>query len=235
MPKAPTDYSKAVIYKIEHLEKPELVYVGSTTDFTKRKYQHKKNSNDENSKAYNFKLYQMIRSNNGFESFKMMIICEFPCKNKIELVIEEEKNRKELQATLNSCSAYNTVEDTKKQDKHYRETNKEKLKEYFKEYRKINKEQLKEYYEKNKEKLKKDTKQYYIENKPIILEKLKLKYETNNEKLKEKAKDYRTINKEKINEKSKEQITCECGSIFRKFTKSRHEKTIKHCKFLQQF
>ena len=38
MPKTPIDYSKSVIYKIEHIEKPELVYVGSTTDLTKRKY-----------------------------------------------------------------------------------------------------------------------------------------------------------------------------------------------------
>ena len=64
MPKTPTDYSKSVIYKIEHIDKPELVYVGSTTNFTKRKYQHKCAYNNKN-----YMLYQMIRNNNGWDSF----------------------------------------------------------------------------------------------------------------------------------------------------------------------
>lgn len=76
MPKTPTDYSKSVIYKIEHIDKPELVYVGSTTNFTKRKCQHKCASNNKN-----YMIYQMIHDNNGWDSFKMMIICEFPCLN----------------------------------------------------------------------------------------------------------------------------------------------------------
>ena len=41
MPRTPIDYSKSVIYKIQHLEKDELVYVGSTTNFVKRKNKHK--------------------------------------------------------------------------------------------------------------------------------------------------------------------------------------------------
>ena len=106
MPKTPTDYSKAVIYKIEHLEKPELVYVGSTTNFIRRKSRHKINCNSENSKQYKWKLYQLIRDNGNWESFKMMIIQEFPCNKKTELLIEEEKYRKELQASLNSIKAY---------------------------------------------------------------------------------------------------------------------------------
>ena len=42
MPKTKTDYSKTVIYKIQHIEDESLVYVGSTTNFTKRKSHHKK-------------------------------------------------------------------------------------------------------------------------------------------------------------------------------------------------
>ena len=48
MPKIPVDYSKTIIYKIQHQDKPELLYVGSTTNFTKRKYQHKNSCNNEN-------------------------------------------------------------------------------------------------------------------------------------------------------------------------------------------
>ena len=41
MPKNPIDYSKTIIYKIQHIEKDDLIYVGSTTNFTKRKSAHK--------------------------------------------------------------------------------------------------------------------------------------------------------------------------------------------------
>ena len=160
MPKTPIDYSKSVIYKIEHIDKPELVYVGSTTNFTKRKCQHKNNCNYNNK---NENLYKMIREHGNWESFKMMIICEFPCNSKIELVIKEEKHRKELQANLNSYKCYvnnkenkecqieygkkyynNNKEKINKQLKEYRNNNKEKIKEYEKEYRNNNKEKIKE-------------------------------------------------------------------------------------------
>lgn len=120
------DYSKSVIYKIEHVDNPELLYVGSTTDFIRRKSQHKYTCKNINNKKFNLKLYQMIRAHGDWESFKIMIIKEFPCNNKTELVIEEEKHRKELQATLNSIRCFNTIEDTKEQDKEYRKNNKEK-------------------------------------------------------------------------------------------------------------
>ena len=130
MPKTPTDYSKSVIYKIEHLDKPELIYVGSTTNFTKRKFQHKYACNIENHIKHNYKLYQMIRANNGWDLFKIMIIKEFPCNSKIELLIEEEKLRKDLQATLNSNRCYRSIEENSKKqiNKEYRDNNKEKRK-----------------------------------------------------------------------------------------------------------
>jgi seryl-tRNA synthetase len=89
------NYSKSVIYKIEHIDSPELLYVGSTTDFIRRKSQHKHHCNNNISKEFNKKLYQMIRQNGGFNDFKIMIIKEFPCNSKTELLIEEEKHRKD--------------------------------------------------------------------------------------------------------------------------------------------
>ena len=45
------DYSKTIIYKLINYDYPELVYVGSTTNFTKRKQQHKCGcSNNTNNK-----------------------------------------------------------------------------------------------------------------------------------------------------------------------------------------
>ena len=52
MPRTPTDYSKSVIYKIEHIDKPELLYVGSTTNFTNRKSEHKTACNNEKNEQY---------------------------------------------------------------------------------------------------------------------------------------------------------------------------------------
>jgi len=233
------DYSKSVIYKIEHIDSPELLYVGSTTDFIRRKSNHKSTCENINGRDYNFKLYEMIRSNGGFNNFKCIVIKEFPCNNKTELVIEEEKHRKELQSNLNSIRCFNTIEDTKEQKKEYYENNKESIKEHIKEYKKVNKEQInekaKEYYKVNKEQIFEYKKEYYQTNKELIK-----KYQENNkEKINEKAKEYRENNKEKIKkyyelnkEKLKEKMTCNCGSIIRKSDKSKHEKTLKHINFI---
>ena len=75
------DYSKIVIYKIQHEDNESLVYVGSTTDFTKRKCHHKSRCNNPNG---NTKLYRMINDNGGWNSFRMTQIKEFSCNNKRE-------------------------------------------------------------------------------------------------------------------------------------------------------
>jgi len=48
-----------------------------------------------------------------------MIIKEFPCESKIDLLIEEEKLRKNLQATLNTCKSYISKEDYKIERNNY--------------------------------------------------------------------------------------------------------------------
>ena len=209
-----TDYSKSIIYKIEHMDKPELVYVGSTTDFVRRKSQHKNNCNTENDRAYNYKLYQLIRANGNWESFKCMIICEFPCNTKTELIIEEEKHRKKLQTTLNSICAYCTEDETKT-----------KLKECRKQYEINNKEKIKERRNENKDKLNENKREYYKLNK----DKFKNYQEANKDIIKEKRIGYREKNKDTLFQ----HITCECGSLYTKYHKERHEKSKKHCDFIR--
>ena len=127
------DYSKSIIYTIRT---GDSVYVGSTTEFTKRKYQHKSKINE-----CNFKLYKTIRDNGG--EWDMKPYKEFPCENKLQLNIEEERIRCELKADLNSQSCYgNDMERKKEMRKKWRENNSEKE----------NKCAL-EYYHKNKEKI----------------------------------------------------------------------------------
>ena len=144
MPRTPIDYSKSVIYKIQHLEKDELVYVGSTTNFVKRKNQHKSQC-----KTQTQKVYEMIRENGGWECFNMIIIKEYPCQTKIDLVQEEDRVMRELNTSLNMYRSYLSPE---------------KKIEYTKEYYKTKKEEFKkhnnEYYENNKEQIKKANKEY---------------------------------------------------------------------------
>ena len=59
-------------------------------------------------------------------------------------------------------------------------------------------------------------------------------YYINNENKKEAKKEYSKKNNKDNKEKIKENITCDCGCIISKFQKSRHEKTDKHFKLLNE-
>jgi hypothetical protein len=96
------DYSKLIIYKIYHNTKPDLIYVGSTTNYAHRKHEHKSRCQNPNDKEHDIYKYKMIRDNGGWNEFTMCPIKEFPCKTRIEALIEEDKCRLELKATLNS-------------------------------------------------------------------------------------------------------------------------------------
>ena len=149
MPKTPMDYSKCCIYKIEHIENDNLVYVGHTTNFSKRKGEHKNRCNNENANStYNLKLYQMIRKNGGFEMFKMIEVEKYPCKDRREAGRREDEVMTELKASMNMIRASRTNkqyrEDNKETIKEYREDNKERISEKCKEYREKNKDIIKE-------------------------------------------------------------------------------------------
>lgn len=145
MPKKSIDYSKSIIYTIS---KNDLIYVGSTTDFIKRKSQHKISCNNQNTHGYNYKVYVMIRENGGWDSFEMKPYKEFPCENKIQLLIEEEKVRQSI-ANLNKIKAITTEEERKEQknisQKEYYNRHKEQCKEYLKKYMDTHKNEKKEY------------------------------------------------------------------------------------------
>ena len=120
------DYAKTIIYKLVNYDYPELVYVGSTTNFTKRKQHHKDRCLNEKGKKYNLKVYKMIREYDGLENWSMIKICDYPCKNRREAELEEDKYMTELKTSMNSHRASRTKQQ-------YREDNKEKIQEYFKE------------------------------------------------------------------------------------------------------
>ncbi len=106
MPRQAINYESTIIYKIQHLDDETLLYVGHTTDFTQRKSSHKANLKNTNNKAYNFKVYQMIRDHGGWEMFNMTEIKAFSCSNKREAEAEEDKVMREMKATMNMNRAY---------------------------------------------------------------------------------------------------------------------------------
>ena len=148
MPKVPMDYTKCCIYKIEHNDDESLVYVGHTTNFDKRKTQHKSNCKNDNGKHYNFKVYQMIRENGGWEKFLMLEVEKYPCADKREAERRENEVMKELKSSMNTNKSFITQEMSeyhKEYHTNYYELHKLKIKERSKEYKKNNKLKIQEY------------------------------------------------------------------------------------------
>lgn len=216
MPSKKSDYSKCVIYKIQHVDDDSLLYVGNTTRFDKRKSHHKCTCNDPKYKGHNQKLYKMIRDNGGWDCFEMTQIKEFPpCKNSREAEAEEDKIM---------IRAHLTVEEKKetcsKYQKEWRETNHKEVIDKHRKYndRSTHKEEAKAYREANKEDIKKRDKKYR---------------EANKEKKKESDRLYREANKEAIKAKRSQKVMCECGCEVTKIHLSRHKKSQAHLSFFE--
>jgi hypothetical protein len=103
MPRTEINYNNCIIYKIQHQENPELIYIGFTTAFDKRKSIHKTNSRRG---GVSSTLYGNIRENGGWDKFTMVQIKEFPCKNTHEANAELDKLRREMKAKLHQCSVF---------------------------------------------------------------------------------------------------------------------------------
>ena len=203
MPRAAVDYSKTNIYKIvcNDLTVKDC-YVGHTTDMTKRKYCHKSNCNNEKDKRNNYKIYQIIRENGGWDNWNMVLVEEFPCKDKYQACKREREVFEELDAKLNTIRPYRTKEDIKEKKKQYNQEHKAELKQYIKQYNQEHKEDIKEYH-----------KQYNKEHKEVIAEKKKQYYQEH---------------KEELAEKNKAKIECEyCSKLLSKGNMSPHLKICK--------
>ena len=150
MPRTPIDYSKTIIYKLVKNDDYDNanVYIGSTTDFRKRKNNHKRSCNNEKHKEYNSKKYQYIRENGRWNEWNMIEIEKFACNDGNEARAREEYWRCHFNAQLNTKRSYITeverIERDKEKRLEYNERNKEKRLEYQKEYFKQNKDKINE-------------------------------------------------------------------------------------------
>ena len=194
MPKYAINYSKTIMYKIvcndlKIIEK----YIGHTTNFVKRKCQHKYCCINENSDAYNFKIYQTIRDNGGWDNWSMVQICLFPCGSLQEAIAEERRYCELLNACMNTINPYRTKKEKMEYEKLYKQKNKDLISKKQKIYYDENKEIISKknkiyreknmYYEKNKDKILENTKKWREKNKDRIKQYGRERYEKNkNEK-----------------------------------------------------
>jgi len=178
-----TDY---VIYKIIcNDENITDCYVGSTSNFKVRKWDHKRLSNDENSKL---KIYEIIKEKGGWDNWSMLPIAEHKEISVMQARIKEEEQRDILNASMNSRAAFRTAEE---------------LREIENERKKKNRQT-----EEGKIKERKAQELYRELNKDTINEKQKERYKLNDDdwkqKRNEKVKESRRLNKEAYNLKQKE-------------------------------
>ncbi|MFY7728683.1 MAG: GIY-YIG nuclease family protein [Flavobacterium sp.] len=98
MPKDSIDYSNTVIYTLScNDESIHDVYVGHTTNYSQRKYQHKICSQKNTST-----LYQFIRQHGGWENWTMTEIAKYDCKNMADAKRREAHHIQQLGASLNT-------------------------------------------------------------------------------------------------------------------------------------
>lgn len=198
-------------------EDESVVHIGSTTRKLNLRYNHHK-CNYKRWKDGKIKSCCMIYhefDKYGVDAFKIEVLEEVEFEDKCELYRRENHY---ISATncVNKNSAPTGLTPLER-NKQYRETNKDKIKQY-----------QEEYHETNKDKIKERKKQYYQANR----DKKKEYQEANKDKISERMKHYYETNKDKINEKAKQKYDCPCGSKYSHQHKARHEKTKKHHNYI---
>ena len=137
MPRLPINYNNTYFYKIVSKDlNIKDMYVGHTTDFRRRKSEHKRKWNNPNCNRYNLYIYRFIRANGGWDNFDMILIERTTCDGKLDACKKEREYIETLNSTLNTYIPLRT-------DSEYYQDNKEEI---------INK--AKTYYEQNSEKCK---------------------------------------------------------------------------------
>jgi hypothetical protein len=139
MPRNTINYSNTIIYKIvcKDLNINDC-YVGHTTDFTKRKYQHKNSCNCLSSASYNDKKYIYIRQNGGWENWEMIEIEKYACCDRNEARARERYWYEQVNSKLNTRLPMREIEEKHEYNKNYLNDHKDELKEKRKDYEKKN-------------------------------------------------------------------------------------------------
>ena len=152
MKKYQPNYSNTTIYIIVCNDYSVIKdkYVGHTTNFSQRKYQHKFSSINNT----NLKLYNFINENGGWLNFSMIELEKYPCNNSTEARARERFWYDKLNANLNSNSPTLNIQKLKENQKLI-------MKRYFEKNRERQRENAKSYYLRHRERILKAKKEYY--------------------------------------------------------------------------
>ena len=205
------NYSKGLVYKLCCNDTNITdIYVGSTTNFIRRKCTHKSACNNKNDKKYNRYVYKFIRNNGGWDNWSMILLREYSTTNKKQLERKERKYIEKLGATLNSHIPTRTQS------------------EWYEDNKELSCERSRVNYANNKEHYKKMNKDRYEANKEEVLEQQREYYNKNKQMILEREKKYREKNKETIKQYKNKKIACDCGCEIAQGNKTRHMKSQKH-------
>lgn len=144
------EYNNSSIYKLCcRIPIIKDFYVGSTTNFTRRKHQHKACATNYKNKNYNMPVYQFIRATGGWHNWDMVEIEKFSAKDKLELCKREREVMEELEPQLNRRLAYCSEEEHKAKHlanvKQWQSKNRDKVQEMRKKYRENHKAEINKY------------------------------------------------------------------------------------------
>ena len=93
MPRTEIDYNKTVFFKLVCNDlNIDDCYVGSTTDFTSRKRQHKRNCTQEQSFSFNLPVYKFIREHGNWDNWSMIPIEQIALDNRLDVLKREREH-----------------------------------------------------------------------------------------------------------------------------------------------
>lgn len=180
------------------------IYVGSTKNQIGKRFSKHKWDAKKGSKI---RVHVHMREI-GIDKFYIEILEEKQVQTRQEQLKLETLWQVKLNSELNQRQAYTSEEQRKEREATYCRDNKELINERQKKYHIKNKEsdnlRLRKYYRNHKELIKEQKKKYYNEHRQNILE------------------------------KAKKKISCECGSIVRKYGLFKHKRSKKHLACLEQ-
>ena len=174
MPTCPINYANTIIYKL-CCKDPEIsdIYIGHTTNFTRRKQEHKRRSCDPKSKEYNMYKSIFIRDHGGWDNWDMIQICKISCLDVNEARRIERQHIESLKATLNKNIPSRTIPEYLLDHKEERN---EKQRQYYLEHKEeIAEKNNQNNMDHNDEQCEK-RRQYYLDHKDELCEKKRLKY-----------------------------------------------------------
>ena len=179
----PLDYSKTYIYKLccRDVDVTD-VYVGSTTNFTQRRREHRSRCENESGKMYNSNPYSFIREHGGWSNWDMVLVNTVNASSKLEAHRAEREHIESLRAALNKQTPGITRSES---DKKYLQSHKDTIKEA-----------KRVYIDANKEKIREVTRAYAEANKDTIKEYQASYRAANQEKIRQRKKQWRQMRKQ---------------------------------------